>query len=367
MIYIKIMKLPESLRSKPIFTSDVNMRTTLSSPNFTQCLWPLALICGAAVLLMGSAFLRLAQSSALVELYALQGQKLVGINISPMGATSSVQAASAVLVRDGVSQLFDWQIIGIARAHFLVSLNSSTSTTTETRPTHGSDLVLLDERGKTRLLARDAVLARFSPEGNNVAYISDTSTLKVVTLEGKELATLHGAVEVNWSADGKKLAITQVADEKSDERDIGILDLASKESYQLTTGEIDYAPVFDPSGNWILFLNAGRSRIGSLWAVPVAGGVPSQITNVGAVRIDENFVPIPQGRVSWSTDGTTLLYDCCRYDGRSKVWTLKFDSTGPTTSAVKLWGEGEDPRWLDASHIVISHHANLFTVLEASR
>lgn len=327
--------------------------------------WPLVcvLALGAALLLMGNALPPSQQLSAFGNIYMIQGKQLVEVHVPIIGGTSRGGTPSTKPIRDDVSQLFDWQEVEEG-TRFLVSLGSLTPST-QGEALHGSDLVLLDERGQKRLIGRSVVVASFSPDGKEVAYITDSRALMVKTLAGEMLAAVQGAVQFSWSTDGRKIVFTQAAPEQSDERAIGLLDLSTKQAYRLTTGQVDYSPVFDPSGKWILFINAGRTRIGSFWALSVTGGAPIQLTNVGVQQVDERVVPIPNSTAQWSPDGTTLLYDCCRQDGRSNIWTLKFDPTGPGISSAKLLSEGSAPRWLDSDHIVVEGNANTFTVLEA--
>jgi len=86
-------------------------------------------------------------------------------------------------------------------------------------------------------------------------------------------------VEVAWSPDGKRVAY---ASRKGAASRLIVHELATGHERELTPAEINDAdPVFSQDGRWIVVSRSPRAREngGDLWALPVGGGDPIQITS----------------------------------------------------------------------------------------
>ena len=80
----------------------------------------------------------------------------------------------------------------------------------------------------------------------------------------------------------------------------------------------------------------------SFWRVPVEGGQPEQVTNIGMEQVNDLFVPTPYDRTAWSADKRWFVYDFKSGD-QQEIWGLEFDAKGTFKGATKF-GEGTDPR-----------------------
>lgn len=69
-----------------------------------------------------------------------------------------------------------------------------------------SDLWLHTHDGTERLLTKDVVSARFSPDGGKVAYATGDYELFIETLGGKRLAQIPRASEPIWRADSSTVS-----------------------------------------------------------------------------------------------------------------------------------------------------------------
>jgi Tol biopolymer transport system component/C-terminal processing protease CtpA/Prc len=91
-------------------------------------------------------------------------------------------------------------------------------------------------------------------------------------------------------------------------RELRILDLATKRERVLATGPMDRPPfvsnrahTFSPDGRWIAYLtSAGNKQFTNVHVVPAAGGASRQVSWLANAFANS---------VSWSPDGTYLLFD----------------------------------------------------------
>jgi Tol biopolymer transport system component len=298
-------------------------------------------------------------------LYVVLGKQLTSISLTSKTITSP--AFSPKLAQLEVYHLFDWNQIG-RLTRFLVSLDSPTATSSYEAPSK-YDLVVLDSTGKSTSLSRNVTHARLSPDAGRVAYATyPPRVLHIATVDGERIKTIEGASDPYWSSDGQKVVYTQAPtnDELTEERNIAVFDLAHNTQHTLTHGQNDFSPIFHPSGNFVLFLSGSRTGLASFWAVPSAGGVPWQLTNIDLRRVDEHFIPTPFKTVAWSPDGMSLAYD--RLDSTSStIWVLKFAPGIAKVSFATRVGEGLWPHWLDNSRLIALDEKNAPKILEMPR
>jgi hypothetical protein len=92
----------------------------------------------------------------------------------------------------------------------LLSKKGTTSETSSERMQPCGELWLRDRRGEERLIARDVVSAKFSPDGSKIAYATAQHELLVETVEGESLARIARVIEPNWCDDGDTLSFLAI-------------------------------------------------------------------------------------------------------------------------------------------------------------
>ncbi len=212
----------------------------------------------------------------------------------------------------------------------------------------GFDLWIQDENGNERLVDSSVYRAKFSPDGNNIAYATSDATLRIEDLQGKKIAEVNGGYDPNWSPSGDSVVFAKVPPGRPNVMpgvlQLAVLDPASGTMTTLTDGNFDdVRPEFDPTGKNILFVSGGRSGLASFWMVKNPGDPPVQITNLGQEVVDDQFVPTPYSpHTLWTKDGRWFIYDYKQGD-KEQTWGLKFDGRG-NVQPIKL-ADGTEPHW----------------------
>jgi Tol biopolymer transport system component/DNA-binding winged helix-turn-helix (wHTH) protein len=148
---------------------------------------------------------------------------------------------------------------------------------------------------------RADVPGRFSPDGKQVAFLSDRTGWAEVWIANRDgsglrqATTLH-ATELHigsWSPDGRRLVIDAALAGNSD---VFVVSLDGGSPVRVTTEPgLDGLAEWSSDGRWIYF-TSDRSGRPEVWRVPAEGGEPTQITREGGVQ--------PQH----GPDGRTLFY-----------------------------------------------------------
>ena len=218
----------------------------------------------------------------------------------------------------------------------------------DTDSNSGFDLWIQDENGHERLVDQSVYRAKFSPDGNKIAYGTSDATLRVEDLQGNRTAEINGGYDPNWSPDGNSVVFAKVPPGRPNimpgALQLATVDPNSGKVQTLTDGNFDdVRPEFDPTGKNILFVSGGRSGLASFWMVKNPGDPPVQITNIGQDNIDEKFVPTPYSpHTLWTKDGRWFIYDF-KQGEREQTWGLKFDGNG-NVQPMKL-ADGTEPHW----------------------
>jgi Tol biopolymer transport system component len=214
----------------------------------------------------------------------------------------------------------------------------------------GRDLWVRAGAGADRLIHSSVLSARFSPEGQRVAYTTTDRALLIEDLQGNKLAEVAGAYSPQWKPDGSAIVFAKVPEGRNvnmpGSLHLATLDPASGKVELLTDGQFDdVRPEFAPSGDWILFVSGGRTGLASFWKLDLSGSGtgPAQVTNIGQQGVDERFVPTPYHQTLWSPDGRWFIYDFKSGD-REQVWGLQFAANGALARTAKL-ADGLDPHW----------------------
>jgi dipeptidyl aminopeptidase/acylaminoacyl peptidase len=117
--------------------------------------------------------------------------------------------------------------------------------------------------------------------------------------------TLKSFSDLNWSADGTKLAFvvtTMDTAENTSNPDLWLADLARGETLRLTRHpKADISPTFSPGGDTLAFVanrGTGEDAKPAIWMMSLRGGEPWAFGSYAEAV----------GEVKWSPDGRTLAY-----------------------------------------------------------
>jgi dipeptidyl aminopeptidase/acylaminoacyl peptidase len=238
----------------------------------------------------------------------------------------------------------------------LVAKQRDTKFVPDSDSSSGFDLWVVDENGHERLVDSSVYRAKFSPDGNKIAYATSEAMLRVEDLQGKRTADVNGGYDPNWSPDGKSVVFAKVPPGKPNimpgTLQLALVDAESGGIKTITDGRFDdVRPEFDPTGKNILFVSGGRTGLASFWMVTNPDEPPVQITNLGQENVDEKFVPTPYSPYTlWSKDGHWFIYDFKQGD-KEQTWGLKFDGSGKV-QPIKL-ADGTQPHWKVDGHSFI--------------
>jgi hypothetical protein len=226
----------------------------------------------------------------------------------------------------------------------------------------GMDLWLQDESGNERLLASSVYRAKFSPDGNKIAYTTSDCVMHVQDLNGSNIAEVAGVYGQSWKPDGKEVIFAKVGEGKDPHRpgtrQLTSLDVTTGKLKTLTDGKFDDGrPDYHPASGSVIFVSGGRTGLASFWQVPANGGEPIQLTNVGQREVTDQFVPPPYDKTLWSADKRWFIYDFKSGD-QQETWGLEFDNGGKLKQAAKL-ADGINPRLQnDGQTLICERHVD---------
>jgi hypothetical protein len=99
------------------------------------------------------------------------------------------------------------------------------------------DLWFQDAKGNERIIARNVVHAKFSPDGKKIAYSTSSSELFVETLQRELLAQVPRASDPDWREDSAAVSFRVVpSSDYTDMEQIVVYELQSGRISQLTNG-----------------------------------------------------------------------------------------------------------------------------------
>jgi Tol biopolymer transport system component/serine/threonine protein kinase len=201
-----------------------------------------------------------------------------------------------------------------------------------------SDIYIKPVRGVgiERLTTNEAedVSPTWSPDGRHIAWLrvseSDTSIFFASAVPG----AVHGRItsvypnrieavgrHLDWSPDGKYLA---AADRRGPDEPfrIVLVEMATGHKIQLTNppgGTVgDSCPAYSPDGKTVSFIRAVSSGVDDLFVAPVSGGEARRVTD------DRRYI-ISQ---TWSADGASLLFSSNRA-GNHALWRVPVQGGTP--------------------------------------
>jgi tricorn protease len=191
-------------------------------------------------------------------------------------------------------------------------------------------LTLSPDGKKVAFIARGEIFAASAKDGGDAARVTNTPALeseiawapdskRIVYTSRREAVphiyqydfTTNAETQLTrattddcapaFSPDGKLLAFVRNA------RELYVLDLESKQERRLVTANLERPPfnaerpfVWSPDSKWLAYLAISEKLFTNAYVVPAAGGESRQVS----------FLPnVFSNTISWSPDGTYLLYD----------------------------------------------------------
>jgi Tol biopolymer transport system component/C-terminal processing protease CtpA/Prc len=148
----------------------------------------------------------------------------------------------------------------------------------------------------------------WAPDSRRVVYVSDRDGSQGLYLydfgtseETRLTSAPSGDVSPVFSPDGKSIAFQRGG------RELRVLDVDTKRDRLLARGVLDRVPftasgqvAWSPDGRWIAYVDSRAKGFSNIYLIPSAGGEPRQVTFLSNVF---------GGSISWSRDGTYLIYD----------------------------------------------------------
>jgi len=193
------------------------------------------------------------------------------------------------------------------------------------------DVIVIDAASRTeRLIARDASMPRWSPDGRTLAYVANGTKLVFQPIDGATPVRIEvpGIAALRWSPDGRRIAYTAFVAEP----------------------EVTYAaPVAKPAGaSWAapprIITTAPYQQDGQrgfdpghlqLFTVGADGSARTQLTTA---RTDVD------GEPAWTLDGVALIYSAQPVDFRRRLYTearlFRIASSGGSRIALSPEGIG---------------------------
>ncbi len=173
-----------------------------------------------------------------------------------------------------------------------------------------------------------------SPDGKKIAFETDRLgfwdiwTCDLEKGDCDQITSLHGtAGRARWSPDGRYIAFEFHPHEHSE---IYIVEVAGGVPHLVSTipGADNLSPSWSLDGKWLYFASKSGTAPFQIWKIPVAGGVPVQVTQRGGISPVE------------SSDGRYLYYSKYEQGG---VWRMDLQSR----EEVQLIDIGGDswPNW----------------------
>jgi tricorn protease len=155
----------------------------------------------------------------------------------------------------------------------------------------------------TRSMAREAQVT-WAPDSRRLAYVSERDEVQHVFLydfgnstETQLTKDAKGDDAPKFSPDGQLLAFVR------DDKELHVLDLASKQERVLAKGFISASPrslAWSADSKWVAYLGLSTRSFRNAYIVPAAGGESRPVSAIPNANT---------GTLSWSPDGTFLVFN----------------------------------------------------------
>ena len=184
---------------------------------------------------------------------------------------------------------------------------------------------------------------KWSPDGRQLAFIRyfelGVAIYVIPVLGGTEHRLYSSPAGINsrtvdWSPDGKSLAITEIAADRVHTW-IALLSLADSTTHRITSPsdqDEDCDPAFSPDGSTIAFVRGITPGVVSdVYVVPTSGGEPKRLTH------DNTWIVGPP---AWTPDGRDIVFSSTRGGPPQSVACLHFwwyATAGSWCRPERLW------------------------------
>ena len=182
----------------------------------------------------------------------------------------------------------------------------------------------------------DKMRPELSPDGKKVAFESDRLgfwdiwTCEVNGSRCDQVTSLHGtAGRPRWSPDGRYIAFEFHPHERSE---IYMVEVPGGVPRLVPTipGSDNLSPSWSRDGKWIYFASKRGGEAFQVWRMPIAGGVPEQLTRYGGIS------PIE------SADGRYLYYSKYEQNG---IWRMPLRGDGAESMVLSDMDPDGWPNW----------------------
>lgn len=184
--------------------------------------------------------------------------------------------------------------------------------------------------------------------GNNGLIAYDTGEaggIATIQPDGSGQRTLVDDGNANapaWSADGTKIAYTEMTDPDQ----IWVMNADGSDPHQVTTDIADHRdPAWSPDGTRLVYIRDGGGNY-EIWSIGADGTDPVQLTANGF----DNSEP------AWSPDGTQIAWVVLEGKSDTDIWVMNADGTNPHQITDDLNHDEFDPNWSpDGTRIAYSY------------
>jgi len=256
-------------------------------------------------------------TSNAAELATAQTQTLSNIWVMPNGATARAKRISSIK--------FDGQYGFYNRFVWMPDDRLIYTSIAKTNP--GIFVMNADGTGSQQLMAGQGnnTFPSVSPDGRFIVFVSDRngpSQIWISDVEGKNEKRLTNGTDDSWpqfSADGQWVVYQSIVEGR---RTLWKVPVAGGDPFPLTDHP-SVCPVVSPDGKWIsCYYRAETKAPWKLAIIPIAGGDPVKLFDIPPTVTLLSLV-------RWTPDGRALAYIDNR-EGVSNIWALPLDGSKPS-------------------------------------
>lgn len=184
---------------------------------------------------------------------------------------------------------------------------------------------------------------------NQIIFVTTSAETKMYDLESKKIKKLaekslnpnvnNASTKVVY----KKLSPNWLPGEYLDgSLGLYVTDIQTGQENQLTSGEMDYAPLWSPNGKYVIFYSNNPEGLNSLFAVNNDGSDLVQLSNIGETFVSDKTVDSPSELPIWSNDGKYIVYESDR-----RIWVNELDLDNKKLISAKAIAYGVSPEWVE--------------------